>query len=399
MKKSYVISAMAFGIVLLSGCGTETNKGATSEEQPEVSYNSELGIEPVPESLGKEYTSNFQRYTKVNAPSGKPIHIVIQDRITDEQAVRCRAILEHFLADYPGSKYGSDKGEVANKMADNNAVLTLLNGKDDGENPVEVFGQALFEEEIQIEGHPWYVGQNYEHRDAAYEEILHFVHDFGIGVDGYNSFPGAAPEFQKEIRAAQTNGLEKGIWAGDERMQDWINELSEENSLSQEYLASVIDTYYGLWGAFTEIDGGMWGFYAAKTRDDLKSKDPMGHELMDNTFFHPYLAYNARIDKSFNGTFSLKFNPELPYTHHSRYLKGITLLGTNDIGVRVNELDNDITGNQGRNKVIFTGHKDDYTISTNTGLVTVVDKVERRDGSNTLRSIEQLQFLDKAVEL
>ncbi len=392
------LTCAVLGFFFLVGCGTNAKKETSAKMQPEVTYNSELGIEAVPESLGKEYTSNFQRYTKVVAPNGKPIHIVIQDRITDEQAVRCRAILEHFLADYPGSKYGSDKGEVANKMADNNAVLTLLNGKDDGENPVEVFGQALFEEEIQVEGHPWYVNQNYEHRDAAYEEILHFVHDFGIGVDGHNSFPGAAPEFQKEIRTAQINGLEKKLWAGDERMQPWIDELSEENSLSQEYLASVIDTYYGLWGAFTERDGGMWGFYAAQTRDDLESKDPMGYELMDNTFFHPYLTYNARIDKGFEGTFSLKFNQEIPYSHHSRYLKDITLLGTNNVNVRVNELDNDITGNQGANVVIFSGNQNEYTITKDAGSIMVVDKIEGRDGSNRLKGIEQLQFLDGTIE-
>ena len=38
-------------------------------------------------------------------------------------------------------------------MAENGAILTLLNGQDDGNNPVEVNGQALFENEIQVEGH------------------------------------------------------------------------------------------------------------------------------------------------------------------------------------------------------------------------------------------------------
>ena len=28
----------------------------------------------------------------------------------------------------------------------------------------------------------------------------------------------------------------------------WVAELTQENSLSQEYLAAVIDAYYGLWG-------------------------------------------------------------------------------------------------------------------------------------------------------
>ncbi|WP_299535483.1 hypothetical protein [Ulvibacterium sp.] len=398
MKTSSLICTI-LGFFFLLGCGSKPKKETPVEESSNATFNTELGIEAVPVNLGEAYTSNFERYTKVVAPNGKPIHIVIQDCITDAQAVRCRGILEHFLADYPGSQYGSDKGEIANKMADNKAVLVLLNGKDDGKNPVEVPGQALFEEEIQVEGHPWYVNQNYEHRDAAYEEILHFVHDFGIGVDGHNSFPGAAPEFQQEIRKAQVNGLENKLWAGGEREQRWIDELAEENSLSQEYLASVIDTYYGLWGAFSESDGGMWGVYAAKTRDDLESKDPMGHKLMDNKFFHPYLTYNARIDEGFMGTFSLKFDPEIPYSHHSRYLKDITLLGSKDVNVHVNELDNAITGNSGKNVVIFSGNQDEYTITNVSSSVVVSDKIEGRDGSNTLKAIEELQFLDGTLEL
>ena len=74
-------------------------------------------------------------------------------------------------------------------------------------------------------------------------------------------------------------------------------------------MASVIDSYYGLWGAYTG-EYGMWGGYIAKTREDILVKDTQGAELMNNKFFHPYLTYNARIDESFTGEFSLKFNAD-----------------------------------------------------------------------------------------
>ena len=228
-----------------------------SEPKRIYTLNSELDITELPDDLKQTFFNTFDRYTKVTAPNGGAIHIVAQHQITNEQLIRCRNILEHYLKDYPDSVYGKDKSDIANKMVENNAVLTLLNGQDDGNliNLIRVgisgiFGQALFYNEIQVEGHDWYVDQNYNHRDASYEEILHFVHDNGIGVDGHNSLPGAMPDFQKEIRAAQINGQKNGIWASGEREQDWIQELEEENSLSQEYLASVIDSYYGLWGAW-----------------------------------------------------------------------------------------------------------------------------------------------------
>ena len=372
----------------------------SSIDQPMGLANLELGIKNIiPNSLGKEYSNNFNRYTNVVTPNGGKIHIVAQSNLTDEQIVRARSTLEHFLENYPGSKYGSDKSELANKMSENGAILTLLNGQDDGNNPVEVNGQALFENEIQVEGHPWYINQDYNnHRDATYEEILHLVHDYGIGIDGHNSFPGAMPEYQSEIREAQKNALSNNLWGID--AERWINELIDENSLTQEYLAALIDSYYGLWGAWTDSNThGMWGIYVAKTRDEILTEDPIGAEIMNNKFFHPHLTYNARIDSSFNGNFSLRFDSSKPYTNHSQYLKDITLLGSNDISVSINQLDNNITGNQGINTVIFSGNSSEYIINISDNKASVIDKISDRDGINILQNIEKLEFKDQTIEL
>ena len=389
MKKVFLILLFTFS------CSNDN-----SENQPIGQANPELGIENIiPSNLGKEYSANFNRYTKVVTPNGGKIHIVAQSNLTDEQIVRARSTLEHFLKNYPGSEYGDNKSELANKMAENGAILTLLNGQDDGNNPVEVNGQALFENEIQVEGHPWYINQDYNnHRDATYEEILHLVHDYGIGIDGHNSFPGAMPKYQSEIRQAQKNALSTNLWGiGADR---WINELTDENSLTQEYLAALIDSYYGLWGGWTDSNThGMWGIYVAKTRNEIFLEDPVGGEIMNNKFFHPYLTYNARIDSSFNGVFSLKFDSLKPYTNHSQYLKDITLLGNNNTSVYINQLDNNIIGNKGTNTVIFNGNSSEYIIDITDIEISVTDKVSDRDGINILKEIEKIKFTDQTIEL
>ena len=389
MKKVFLI------LLFIFSCSNDN-----SENQPIGQANPELGIENIiPSNLGKEYSANFNRYTKVVTPNGGKIHIVAQSNLTDEQIVRTRSTLEHFLKNYPGSEYGDNKSELANKMAENGAILTLLNGQDDGNNPVEVNGQALFENEIQVEGHPWYINQDYNnHRDATYEEILHLVHDYGIGIDGHNSFPGAMPKYQSEIRQAQKNALSTNLWGiGADK---WINELTDENSLTQEYLAALIDSYYGLWGGWTDSNThGMWGIYVAKTRNEIFLEDPVGGEIMNNKFFHPYLTYNARIDSGFNGIFSLEFDSLKPYTNHSQYLKDITLLGNNDTSVYINQLDNNITGNKGTNTVIFNGNSSEYIIDITDIEISVTDKVSDRDGINILKEIEKIKFTDQTIEL
>ena len=395
----------------LSACGSDSTTtqapsttpaptSPTAPTTPTASSVNELGISAIPDSLKKTYTTalKFDRLTKIETPNGGAINILAQDEITDNQMVRARNILQHFLTDFPDSEYGADKSAVANKIAASGAVLLLLNGVDDGTNAAaQLDGQPLYYGEMQVEGGNWYINQNYEHRDASYEEILHFVHDYGIGVDQNTSFNGVLPAYQAEIRAAQVTALSSKLWAWPAEQASWIAELSAENSLSQEYLASVIDTYYGLWGAF-DSQYGMWGMYIAKTRSDLATKDPEAAALMANKFFHPYLTYNARIDSSFVGDFSLKFNSSLPYTYHSQYLKDITLTGSNESNIVVNQLNNNITGNSADNTAIFSGASSEYQVAFENGQVTVNDLQDNRDGLNILTGIEQLKFSDTTMD-
>ncbi|NQZ27079.1 MAG: hypothetical protein HRT55_12270 [Colwellia sp.] len=405
-----VALAIVISTTLVACGGSSSDKKTTAEETvtPPATItptttpaSNDLGISVVPDELKNTYSAalKFDRYTKVNTPNGGVIHIIAQNEIMENQIVRARGILQHYLTDFPGSTYGADKSAVANKMAENGAILLLLNGVDDGSNAgAELDGQPLYYGEMQVEGHSWYITQNYEYRDASFEEILHLVHDYGIGVDQGAEFDGALPKYQADIRAAQVTALSGKLWAWSAGEASWIAELTAENSLSQEYLASVVDSYYGLWGAFTGKYG-MWGMYIAKTRSDMAEKDPQGSAIMANQFFHPYLTYNARIDASFVGDFSLKFNSSLSYTHHAQYLKDVTLTGSKDSNVVVNQFDNNITGNAGVNTVVFAGQAAQYQITNKNGVVKVEDLQDDRDGMNTLADIEKLQFSDSTIEV
>lgn len=350
-----------------------------------------------PSTLATIYKQHFNRYIELVAPNKRAFYIVAQKRISDEQLRRSANIVGHYLTDYPNSVYGNNKAAIANQMANNQAVLALMNGSDNGENPIseQIMGQPLYEKEIQVEGGHWYMQQDYHHRDASFEEILHWIHDNGIGVDdadGTISQQGALPAYQREIRVAQKNALKNHLWG--QKEPEWIAELRQENSLSQEYLAAVVDAYYGLWGAWQEEPNlSMWGIYSAKNRQAIKTKDSKGYQLMTK-FFHPYLTYNARIDPDFDGVFSLKFNTNKPYTNHSRYLRNITLLGHNPVNVIVNELDNNISGNLANNTVVFSGKLSEYNIRQYSDYTIVTDKQPNRDGNNKLIGIERLQFSD-----
>ncbi|MEM7032582.1 MAG: hypothetical protein AAF629_23720 [Chloroflexota bacterium] len=293
--------------------------------------------------------------------------------------------------------------------------MLLLNGRDDGSNPVMLDGQPLYEEEMTVEGSTAYMNNDFEnHRDASFEEILHLMHDTGIGVDGPNSQPGVLSAYQTEIRAATNNAMANNfpIWPlqanTDPDIQDWYNELSQENSLTQEYLAAVVDVYYGLWAPWDEHpQHGMLGLYAAKVRSEIMTEDPSGYALM-GCYFNPYLTYMARIDNQFQGTFSLTLDKATPYTHKSQYLLNARLTGSNAANLtgngqnnklQGNAADNVLDGRRGTDTAIFVGNRQDYAISLAGSQVTVTDTVANRDGSDTLEAIEWLQFADQTISV
>jgi len=428
MSKLTILTAIALSSnLLLTACSgggsnsnaatvaTDTNTDNSSSSNTTCSDAIEkgltLGISALPPSTAATYQAAFCKYAQLLAPNGKTIGIYAQDEISNEQLLRARNILSFFLAPVAGATQGSDKSPVANAMANNGATLVLMNGSDDGNNPLpeNVDGQPLYATELVVEGSTAYIDNDYEnHRDAAFEEILHLVHDYGIGTSGPDAAPGGNATYQIAIDSARENAMANALWptAGvDADTTNWIEELRQEGSLSQEYLASVIDSYYGYWGAWTEGTGGMWGIYAAKTRTDVQNMDPLGYALVEQ-FFNPTVTYLARIDSIFTGDLPLSFDAARPYTHKSQYLVNAQLTGSSNSNLTGNDHANRLAGNAGSNTLdgkagndtaVLQGNYADYTVDISGSEIILQDSVNDRDGVLTLLNIERLEFKDQTV--
>lgn len=409
MRQFRILLSLAISI-LLTPCLTQ-NDCYSTDCQKDIDSSQAFGIKTIPDDL-KWYCRLYCKYTEVLAPNGKPIYIFAQNEISNEQVLYARGILEFYLEDVPGSAYGSNKDAIANSLSNNGHILSMMNGYD-GQYSVPFFawpliGQQLFGNETPAIGSKAYINNNYHRRDAAFEEIFHFVHDAGIGIDFPGALQGAVPEYQQKIRAATNNTLskDKTLWASDKREADWLEELREEGSLTQEYIVSVIDSYYGLWGAFTKRPGGMWGIYVAKTHEEIAEKDPMDYALME-MFLNPYLTFESRIAADFEGTFIAYFDPDIPYTHKSQYLVNLTLTGSNDSGITANDQDNRLKGNQGNNildgregvdTVVVDGNYAEYDLRQNEVGLTLISNTGN-SGTDILKNIELIQFTDKTLGL
>lgn len=424
-SKSVKLAVTGFVVTALSACGGGSSNTTTTTPTPTISSLGpdavELGISTIPTSAPQAFRNNFVKYTSITAPNGMPIHFYAQNLVSNEQMARARNILNFYLENVPLSVYGTNKVLVANQMAINNATLVMLNGSDNNTTmpPSGVTGQSLFQNENPIEGSAAYLSGDPQFRDAAFEEILHLMHDTGIGVDGTNNTsPGVtslAP-YQTALRAATENAItmgvngvstgaaQLGIWGGSDIT--FLNELSEENSLTQEYLAQIIDTYYGLSAALS----GQNLEYTPQTRDQIRTMDPMGWALVGEAnprqYFNEFVTYLARIDSTFNGTFTLTYDANQIYTNRSQYLLNARLTGVNNSNLTGNQQDNTLGGNAGNNildglagndTALFRGNFSQYTITQNGTEITVVDSMLNRDGTTTLRNIETLRFADRSA--
>lgn len=384
--------------VLLSGCNSSSQSKSTS--QPTTGIASQvhgISIEAVPSQFSDYSKAGYNRYVAVKAPNGKSIHILIMDRLSEYQIVKAVNVLNHYLTPVAGTKYGDkdSKRDIANAMANNGAILKLMNYHDEPRYNDDLDGQPLFEEEIQVEGGDWYVRQDYEdHRDASYEEILHLVHDYGIGV--LNAPEGgvtALPEFQREFNTIQKQALNQSYTPPEDTLKEWQQEVS----VDQEYFAAIIDSYYGLWGAYS--GKGMWDLYNVKTRSDFSTEDPNALYITEQ-IFSPTLTYDAYIADTFTGTFKMRYDATVPYTHHAQYLTKLTLTGSKDTNIELNGHDNRLTGNTGINTVVVHGARSEYHIhDLGEGKIQLNDMLTDRDGMNVLINIEKIQFSDELWEL
>ena len=345
------------------------------------------------------YRKGFTRYARVVAPNGGVIPLFAQDEISEGQLRRARNLLRFFLRDVPDTSWGLDKAEVANKMAENGAALMMPNGEHEEGNEPNLPAQPLYADETPVEGDRWFMNNNYNHRDAAFEEIFHLVHDEGIGTDD----PGALPDYQDELDNEARAAIEDGRWGIpiDPEVTEWLEELEQENSLAQEYIASVIDSYYGLWGAWDEGDGGMWGIYIAKTRDEESTLDPAGKTLLEH-FLPPLLTTELRLDPDLDQDFSLTFSSTELYTFKSQYFQHVTLTGSKALSLQGNAWDNTLRGNSadntldgadGEDTAVYCQTRADYTFSRNGDNL----EVSGEAGTDTLIDIEWIHFADGRV--
>ncbi len=338
--------------------------------------------------INSRYQENYDQYIMFVPENKIPFYLFIQKGVSEARSIRSKEILEWFLTDVAGSQYGDDKTEVANKIGENGGVILLLTGAHrDADNLPgnQLPGQELYESETPVPGDEWYMTQVREHRDAGFEEILHLVHDTGIGA----TTDGALEEFNAEIASAVEENAKKGLLS--------LREGFDSNP--QEYFAGIVDCYYGLLDAVGRERS--FGRYTLTTREKVIAQDALGHGIITK-FLPPYISVPFSLDPQFSGTFKMHLATE-KYTRRSQYLSHLRIAGTNDVNVEGNAQDNIIIQNPGDNRidgaqgvdiVFYEKPYNGFTIKKTDGTVQV-----QGSGTDLLDNVEYIVFKDAVVKI
>ncbi|MBA65557.1 MAG: hypothetical protein CMG55_07130 [Candidatus Marinimicrobia bacterium] len=364
---------------------------------------SENGIVYLPEEVDPAFSSIAARYTHIATPNGDVIPFLIQDMFTDEQVLHARQVLDSYLTSVPDSDWGSDKEQIANAIGFTNAILFLLNDESQYENPdlielldLGIKGQDLLSTEVFPEGTDTYM--NSSSRDATYEEVLHFVHGYGIQI--------ALPAMQNAIENAMSGAIENNYYVP-------LWDLPQED-YDEEYLAMGLESYFGLW-AHNPSGNGYCGDneYSFINRTEMLAGDPALFNIISG-FFGDAWEYTPILPSDFNTLFVINRDEMLDYSNRSQYLRNVILSGSESASIYGNNYINHLYGNNGANsfkglmgddtiyggggidRAIYIGDIDDYIVIppdyTNDSTYQIRDIVADRDGVDDLFDIEELEF-------
>ena len=366
---------------------------------------SENGIVDLPATVDTLFLAVASRYTHVLAPNGGAIPILIQDDFSSDQVLHVRNVLDSFLRSIPGTQWGSDKANVANSISLSNAILFLLNDEEEYNNPdvlnlmdSGVNGQDLLATEVYPAGSAEYMFSS--SRDATYEEVLHFIHGYGIQL--------SLSDMQDSILVAMNNAIDSEIY-------NPLSDLPIED-YDEEYLAMGLECYFGIWSHDPNGDGYSGDHeYSFIDRLEMENGDPSLFRIISG-FFGEKWDYAVSLHQEFGDHFSMSLNSLDSYTYRSQYLTDLNILGSYDVSVTGNSYSNYFNGNQGDNtfmglagndtimagdgldRAVYQGNIEEYFLQelesedTTSRAIQIADDMLSRDGIDDVYGIEELDF-------
>lgn len=378
----------------------EENAGDCQELPPPASLEPTMLATPMGQEYGQAYKDLFGNYS-IPSSLGS-VQVLTNENISNDFINHAGNVITHFLHDVPFATHG-EKEDLRVQLNNAWAALAIFENEAQLESPE---AEALWECDPKIQdlwltemvkpGSPEWLDAS--QRDASFEEILHFIHDYGIAPS--NSV------FQAAIQAASDEAVANGTYQP-------LSDLAPED-YDNEYLAIGMECYYGFWQHDPQGDGFAGDQeYPYISRAAIEANDPALFAIL-NDFFPPLILTPLSIDEDFRGTFYMDDieNVSADYKYKAQYYTRARFLGTNDNSFWGNKHGTRLQGNSGNNSfhpfggfdvidgdegedtLVLQGNCGEYNILTTESGFIYVDLIENRDDTNEMLNIEWIRHAD-----
>ncbi|MDH5932334.1 hypothetical protein [Vibrio splendidus] len=242
-------------------------------------------------TTGELLINGIKQRTCVEA-HGYKIPLLVEDKSannSEAKVAHVKNIMEYYLDSFPA--------EVTKAIYDSKATMAFFYDKDWSDRDGGDFldenyrFQDLFAEETTVptsnETKPLL---NYPYlRDAAFEEIIHFVHDYGVMNLAVQSSSSKWAAMQKELDALNEKAILAGSYFPNGKDSTIVEADLDAESYDQEYLAYSLYAYYDL-----NFKGYNAQELSSATFTDLQANDPAMVKFMEQ-HFPKRVAFKAKF--------------------------------------------------------------------------------------------------------
>lgn len=215
--------------------------------------------------------------------NGYKIPLLIEAKARENSTAKVahvKKVLQFYLDNFPA--------EITKAISDNKATMAFYYDGDWGDRDISGYMeenyrfQDLFATETTTVEPSTTKPDLTTKRDAAFEEVLHFVHDYGIMTNAIKDPKSKWAEFQKELDELTEKAIISGNYYPNGKDSTKTEADLDAESYDQEYLAYSLYAYY---------DANYTGYVAQESKStthaELLSNDPMMVVFMDKYFPTP----------------------------------------------------------------------------------------------------------------
>ncbi len=233
-------------------------------------------------TTGELLTNGIKQRTCVEA-HGYKIPLLIEDQSKNNGAAKVghvKNIMQYYLDSFPV--------EVTKAIYDSKAVMAFFYDEDWADGPNRDAGEYLdenyrFQDLFATETTDTTTGENKPDlamkRDAAFEEIIHFVHDYGVMNLAVQSPSSKWATMQKELDELNEKAILAGSYFPNGKDSTIVEADLDAESYDQEYLAYSLYAYYDL-----NFKGYNAQELSSATFAELQANDPAMVKFMEQYF-------------------------------------------------------------------------------------------------------------------